>query len=305
MKLSDTGHIKPSVAAAYSDDNGPLPVHPHTQAALKTYLANPSHAIMLYGPPGSGKAALAHTLAAQLLGTTPTRLGNHAYYREIRSTNRTISIEQVRELQTFVSRRVPGSSAIKRIVLMYEAQDMTVPAQNALLKLLEEPPADTVLIFTSSASQRLLPTVRSRLQGIPVQQLPRSEVIRYFASRSHDQSDVERAYTLTGGNIHEMRIILDDPAQNLLFVLVKQALSADYFTRLQMIENELKPKDTARQFVSVLLRTASAGAQASTHKPVPNMERWMRVEHAALAAESALQKNGNTKLVLMELMLAM
>jgi DNA polymerase-3 subunit delta' len=74
--------------------------------------------------------------------------------------SRDIRIEQIRKLQERLAFR--ALEAPYKIALIVTAHAMNPPAQNALLKTLEEPPRDTVLILISSATDKLLPTIRSR-----------------------------------------------------------------------------------------------------------------------------------------------
>lgn len=74
--------------------------------------------------------------------------------------SRDIRIEQVRQVQERLSLR--ALEARHKVVLFVTAHAMNAPAQNALLKTLEEPPRDTVLVLVSSAPDKLLPTIRSR-----------------------------------------------------------------------------------------------------------------------------------------------
>jgi DNA polymerase III delta prime subunit len=73
-----------------------------------------------------------------------------------------LTIKQVQELNIPLS----ISARLPRIVWIEEANLLTVPAQNALLKMLEEPPASTTFYLTSSSATSLLPTIRSRCQTI-------------------------------------------------------------------------------------------------------------------------------------------
>ncbi|MFZ5443675.1 MAG: DNA polymerase III subunit delta' [Myxococcota bacterium] len=74
--------------------------------------------------------------------------------------SRDIRIEQVRRLQERIAFR--ALEAKHKVAIFVTAHAMNQPAQNALLKTLEEPPRDTILILISSAPDKLLPTIRSR-----------------------------------------------------------------------------------------------------------------------------------------------
>lgn len=84
-------------------------------------------------------------------------------YHEI-TPNPSIGIEQVRQLKQIFILKPFGAK--ERLVVVREMEKATVPAQNALLKILEEPPGGTYLILTVGSIQQLLPTVISRCQLI-------------------------------------------------------------------------------------------------------------------------------------------
>lgn len=84
--------------------------------------------------------------------------------------SRDIRIEQIRKLQERLAFR--ALEAPYKVALIVTAHAMNPPAQNALLKTLEEPPRDTVLILISSAPDKLLPTIRSRCSKATFGPLP-------------------------------------------------------------------------------------------------------------------------------------
>lgn len=78
-----------------------------------------------------------------------------------------IGIDQIRQLQRQLSLKPYCSKT--QIAIIPEAEKLTIPAQNAMLKLLEEPPANTIIILSAPTPERLLPTVVSRCQIISLQ----------------------------------------------------------------------------------------------------------------------------------------
>jgi len=157
------------------------------------------HAMIMAGPEGLGKLAFAQTFAARLLcqsdGLANDQMpcgqcvscnwlasGNHPDLRLIqpegegdeevgdassnqaKQTQGRIKVEQIRALGDFV---FIGSHAHgKRIVILSPAESMNPAAANALLKILEEPPAGIYFILIVNSMQQLLPTIRSRCRKV-------------------------------------------------------------------------------------------------------------------------------------------
>ncbi|MDP2822260.1 MAG: DNA polymerase III subunit delta' [Sulfuritalea sp.] len=151
------------------------------------------HALLLAGPSGVGKSIFANALAARLLcenrsgdtacGACPSchwlAGGNHPDFRYVipeadaedaaetdvgagtkKKASTQIRIDQIRELEDFVY--MGGHRNQGRVILVEPADAMNPAAANALLKILEEPPATVYFILVTSMWRRLLPTIRSR-----------------------------------------------------------------------------------------------------------------------------------------------
>lgn len=97
------------------------------------------------------------------------RLGAHPDFHTIAplEDKSSISIDQVHQIAHILS--VKPSTLQSRLILIAPAHQLTLPAQQALLKTLEEPPAQTQLILATSYPFKLLPTILSRCQRIPVE----------------------------------------------------------------------------------------------------------------------------------------
>ncbi|ENT5106480.1 DNA polymerase III subunit delta' [Pseudomonas aeruginosa] len=138
--------------------------------------AQHAHAYLLYGPAGIGKRALAEHWAAQLLCQRPAAAGACGeckacqllaagtypdyFVLEPEEAEKPIRVDQVRDLVGFVVQTAQLGG--RKVVLLEPAEAMNVNAANALLKSLEEPSGDTVLLLISHQPSRLLPTIKSR-----------------------------------------------------------------------------------------------------------------------------------------------
>jgi len=117
------------------------------------------HAIFISGPEGSGRRELARRAAAlYCLGEdAPQRIRNNPNYLEIGEN--AVKVDDIRTL--LASAAMQGFNGGRRAFVFLNAQNMSVQIQNTLLKTLEEPHEDTLLILTGNEFG-LLPTIRSR-----------------------------------------------------------------------------------------------------------------------------------------------
>jgi DNA polymerase-3 subunit delta' len=181
------------------------------QSLLRDYLSGRlPHAIVLAGPPGIGKATLAFRLARFLFSqgdgqqggglfgdiAPPTSLHvapENPVFRRVASAGHAdlvtverefdekkgrlkteISVEAVRRIHPFL--RMTAAEGGWRAVIVDSAEYLNTSSQNALLKILEEPPQKTVLILTTSQPGSFLPTIRSRCRMIHMEPLPEKTI---------------------------------------------------------------------------------------------------------------------------------
>jgi DNA polymerase-3 subunit delta' len=173
--------------------------------------AQHAHAYLLHGPIGIGKRALAERLMGSLLCQRPEGLeacgqcksclllaaGSHPdnYVLEPEEADKAIKVDQVRDLVSFVVQTAQMGG--RKVVLIEPVESMNINAANALLKSLEEPSGNTVLLLVSHQPSRLLPTVKSRCvqQACP---LPGEEMsLTWLAKALPECSEDERRELLT------------------------------------------------------------------------------------------------------------
>ncbi|RUO55758.1 hypothetical protein [Pseudidiomarina homiensis] len=109
------------------------------------------------------------------------KAGNHPDYYSLASQDgRAISVDQVRELLGKLH-NTPNQAGAK-VVWLQDAEKLSVTAANALLKTLEEPTRDTYFIVTPERTERLLPTLRSRMQLLRMN-TPSAEAIQQWLAQ--------------------------------------------------------------------------------------------------------------------------
>ncbi len=151
-----------------------------------------AHAYLFEGPDGVGKRLVALALARALFCQTGTGCGdcppcrkvdhnNHPDLHLLDAEGTSIKIDQVRSLQQDLSLR-PLEGKYK-VCLIDGAEQLNPAAANALLKTLEEPQPNTVIILLTSQPEKLLPTIRSRCQRLPFHRLPKQRLAEILANR--------------------------------------------------------------------------------------------------------------------------
>lgn len=197
------------------------------------------HAWLITGPRGTGKATLAWRLARFLLATPAPGEGEgmfgappppesldidpeHPVSRRIRALSEPglfllrrgandkgdrlsadIRVDEVRKLKGFFALSAADNG--RRVVIVDSADEMNIPAANAVLKLLEEPPAGAVLLLVSHQPNRLLPTIRSRCRELRLSPLEADDLADALAATGEaPASDSAAALAdIAGGSVGE------------------------------------------------------------------------------------------------------
>ena len=182
-----------------------------------------SHFYLISGPAGSGKRTLAKLLAAAILcKATNKPCGVCSACRKVLGSGhpdfitiddpekKTVSVDLIRDAKADIYIR--PNEGDHKIYLFPRAQDMGIPGQNALLKVLEEPPSYGVFILLTDNPQKLLPTVRSRCTELALTALP-PDIARTQLRKAFPQADEEaiRAAILrSGGFLGQAKEILEE-----------------------------------------------------------------------------------------------
>lgn len=239
------------------------------------------HALLFSGQEGIGKATLAYRLARYLLtgadaaepimglfGPEPieenlrTDMEQPAVRRMIagshgdllvvqpvaddkrKTSADTIFIEQIREVVDFMH-HTPAESSW-RVVIIEPAEAMNTAAANALLKVLEEPPANALLILVTHQAGRLLPTIRSRCRKITLRAPDEAACAKIF-----DQQE----QSIPEDTLHQLRMLAQGSAGKALQYYERNALDL-YADILEVLASP-----TPKEVTAFAARAAKAGAE--------------------------------------------
>ncbi len=192
------------------------------------------HAWLITGPRGVGKATLAWRIARFLLAEEPAGQGlfgdtppapdsldvpaDHPVLRRMAALSEPrlclvrrgwddkkdrlkteITVDEARKLKSFLS--LSAADGGRRVIIVDSVDEMNVSAANALLKILEEPPALTTILLVSHQPARLLPTIRSRCRELRCATLGPEDLAGALAATGVDvPADSEALAELSGGS---------------------------------------------------------------------------------------------------------
>ena len=242
-----------------------------------------SHFYLISGPVGSGKHTLARLLAAAAVCKEQRRpcLGCNACRKVMANTHpdfitvddpekKTVPVDLIREARADMY--VQPNEADRKVYLFPRAQDMGVPGQNALLKVLEEPPAYGVFLLLTDNPDKILPTVRSRCTELKLQGLPdallRRELVREFPNAEEEQ--IAGAISRCGGYLGQAKSILEEGS-----ALAPQTES---FVKAFCTKDSL-----------LLQQTLVSMEKMKRDQMMPLLEQWLGILENALVCRCGMQ----------------
>lgn len=170
------------------------------------------HAYIFKGPEGVGKKMFARGVAAAVNCRDDKRIGacgicssckkfrsmNHPDFLVVSPDKGLIKIDQIRRLTRELS--YPPYESTMRVVVLEDVQTMRREAANSLLKTLEEPPENNLLILVAEASQEILATLSSRCQVIPFSQLSIDDTATILVQQGIDLESARLLARLSEGS---------------------------------------------------------------------------------------------------------
>lgn len=219
-----------------------LLLHPTTASEVKRFTEDPSQFLIIVAPAGAGKKSLALLIGGQVLGSELDEEHPALLHVSLAPNKSEISIDQIRHVIAKLKLTTIGKGNIRRVLLIEDGHYLSEEAQNALLKTLEEPPADTLIIMTVDAKGSILPTITSRGRTIELKAIELKRAQKYFSDRS-SETEIEKAWFLADGlagltsallshsDMHELKLAVIDAKQFITATKYQRLIRASEFTK--------------------------------------------------------------------------
>ncbi len=247
----------------------------------------PPHGWLITGPRGVGKATLAWRIARALIsGQDADTLAfdvEHPVFRRIAALSEpsvhfcrpgsdprtgrvrtTIGVDDVRSVSGFL--QLSAAEGGWRVVIVDAADDMTVAAANALLKILEEPPSRTMLLLVAHAPSALLPTLRSRCRTLRCGALAPPELSRALEALGAPAEAAAAVIPLAGGSVGEAHRILQGRGLETygeIIDLMSGMPRMDQARASRLAEAAAEPGDMFRRLVGLAVSRVAVSAASS------------------------------------------
>ena len=192
-------------------------------------------------------------------------------------------------------------SAEGRAVLLYHAEKMNGESANALLKVMEEPPAGVLFLLTAQSLAGVLPTIRSRCAAFAMAPVPVEACAAYCAGQGVAKKEAARLAELFEGRIGAVLAAAQDPARRKQLeaaeALAKAAAAHDNYAASALLAGYEKDKASAAVLLRDFCAYAAAGLRGAPVSPLQGRDA-ARVLPLANEAIWQLERQVNTRIVL-------
>ncbi len=270
-------------------------VNPRTDTLLRAYETRPVSSLILSGETGSDIYNIALAMSSNLLG--PKLVNNLLII--LPEEGKKIGIDSVRDLKSSFNTIIKAKRKIGRVAIIVSAEKLSREAQNALLKIIEEPVKNSSLILLTSDLSKLLPTIRSRCQNIPILPITKKQAYDYGEANGVSIPTIDRALLLSRGESMLFENIVSKESDGLTKQIsnAKEFLGMSIFDRLRQQKTYSNTGDL-NTLIDGLKRISEAAMHSAKDA---NVRRWHDTITTAQKCQKLLDANVVTKLVFLRL----
>ncbi len=174
----------------------------------------------------------------------------------VKEENNNIEIDKIRALKEFL--KLKSYSNKKKIAIIDNAHLMGIDSQNSILKLLEEPPENSILILVTSYKEMILGTIKSRVQTVNFNQVPKKEIEDYLILKGVDKKEAENISFLSGGKMGKAIEFLNDLEKKEFFsktlAYLQNIRKQEFDKRFEYVKEIYEDKEMVSEILSIFER---------------------------------------------------
>ena len=239
---------------------------------------NLSHAHLIVGPDGIGKSIVAKVFAMKILKRTEDK--DYIDIVNYKPKKASFGVDEVREIIIEVNKK--PFEGDKKVIIIHNGNKLTVQAQNALLKTIEEPPKGVYIIILSESLEMMLDTIKSRSQIYKLTPLSKADMIKFIDGIGEKDSDKRLAAISYGDGIpgRAERILKDSKLQQVRDLIIsiirdvsenKPTLALEYEDKLNKFKDE---KENVLNLISLFIRDIMICKELEDREKIINIDKY-------------------------------
>jgi DNA polymerase-3 subunit delta' len=216
-----------------------------------------SHAHLIVGDDGIGKSLIAKEFAVSILGKTSIKEYVDILEFRNKKSKKSIGVDEIREINEEISKKPFEGN--KKVIIIYDGDKITIQAQNAFLKTIEEPPKGVFIFILCENLEGILDTVKSRCQIHKLNKLSGKEIELFLSKKYPELKDDELKTMLSfcdGIPGRAERFIEDESFKSIRNITAKLLIDINNMTEGEILAYEEvlnKFKDSWDEVLSSLL----------------------------------------------------
>ena len=242
-----------------------------------------SHAHLIVGANGIGKSKVADIFSSLILNKELFKANVDSI--EYRPKKASIGVDDVREIIEEVNKKPYEGD--KKVITIFSGEKLTIQAQNALLKTIEEPPKGVFIIILTTSIEIILETIKSRCQIYKLTPLSNEEIQSYILKKygNIDTIDFSPALSYAGGIPGRLEKFIDDEdlqeARKVVLELIREINDKNVESILKYEKKLLKYKDEKEELLGIIegfIRDIIVYKEVSDKKFIINSDKRKEIE---------------------------